>query len=85
MKKHGTGNWTIISNEMSNFYQFKNRSGKQCRERWHNHLDPNINKDYWSEKEENILFMKHIEYGNKWSDIAKFLSGRYFINIFRKS
>ena len=62
---------------MSNIYQFKNRSGKQCRERWHNHLDPNINKDYWSEKEENILFMKHIEYGNKWSDIAKFLPGRY--------
>lgn len=64
---------------MSNNYGFKNRSGKQCRERWHNHLDPNINKDYWSEKEENILFMKHIEYGNKWSDIAKFLPGRYFL------
>jgi myb proto-oncogene protein len=61
---------------MSNVYCFKNRSGKQCRERWHNHLDPSINKDYWTEKEENVLFMKHMEYGNKWSDIAKFLPGR---------
>ncbi len=62
---------------MSNIYGFKNRSGKQCRERWHNHLDPNINKDYWTEKEENTLFLKHLEYGNKWSDIAHFLPGRY--------
>ena len=74
--KHGTGNWTIIANEMASNYNFKNRSGKQCRERWHNHLDPNVNKDYWSEKEENILFNKHMEFGNKWSDIAKFLPGR---------
>ena len=74
--KHGTGNWTIIANEMASNYNFKNRSGKQCRERWHNHLDPNVNKDYWSEKEENILFNKHMEFGNKWSDIAKYLPGR---------
>jgi hypothetical protein len=74
--KYGTGNWTIIANEMSKNYGFKNRSGKQCRERWHNHLDSDINKELWTEKEENILFMKHIEYGNKWSDIAKFLPGR---------
>ena len=44
--------------------------------RWHNHLDPNIKKDYWSDEEEAILFTKHIEFGNKWSEIAKFLPGR---------
>jgi hypothetical protein len=76
VNKNGTGNWTLIANEMSNLYGFRTRSGKQCRERWHNHLDPGINKDYWTEKEENVLFMKHMEYGNKWSDIAKFLPGR---------
>jgi hypothetical protein len=76
VSKHGTGNWTVIANEMSNIYNFKNRSGKQCRERWHNHLDPKVNKDSWKESEENILFNKHMEYGNKWSDIAKFLPGR---------
>lgn len=76
VQKHGTGNWTIISNEMSTKYNFKNRSGKQCRERWHNHLDPKVNKNYWDEAEETILFEKHMELGNKWSDIAKFLPGR---------
>jgi myb proto-oncogene protein len=24
------------------------RIGKQCRERWHNHLNPDIKKDDWS-------------------------------------
>lgn len=76
VQKHGTGNWTVISNEMSSKFNFKNRSGKQCRERWHNHLDPKVNKNYWDEKEENVLFEKHMELGNKWSDIAKFLPGR---------
>ncbi len=32
-------------------FQIPWRSGKQCRERWHNHLDPNINKDTWTDEE----------------------------------
>ena len=35
-----------------------------------------MNKENWTEEEENILFNKHLEYGNKWSDISKFLPGR---------
>lgn len=76
VKKYGTSNWTIIANEMANMYKSKHRNGKQCRERWHNHLDPIVNKENWTDEEENILFTKHLEYGNKWSDISKFLPGR---------
>ena len=76
VKKYGTSNWTIIANEMANMYKSKHRNGKQCRERWHNHLDPKVNKDNWTEEEENILFTKHLECGNKWSEISKFLPGR---------
>ena len=76
VNKYGTSNWTIIANEMALLYKSKHRNGKQCRERWHNHLDPIVNKDNWTEQEENILFNKQLEYGNKWSDIAKYLPGR---------
>jgi len=26
------------------------RIGKQCRERWHNHLNPDIKKEDWSDQ-----------------------------------
>ena len=38
--QHGTGNWTNIAEFLPG------RSGKQCRERWHNHLNPGIKKVY---------------------------------------
>ncbi|KAF7093832.1 hypothetical protein CFC21_096219 [Triticum aestivum] len=52
------------------------RVGKQCRERWHNHLRPNIKKDTWSEEEDMVLIQTHKEVGNKWAEIAKRLPGR---------
>ncbi|KAJ3432758.1 snRNA-activating protein complex subunit [Anaeramoeba flamelloides] len=65
-----TNNWKIISKHL------KNRTSKQCRERWKNSLDPNLKKGKWSEKEDQILIEKHSEYGNSWSQIQKFLPGR---------
>ena len=41
--------WTIIGNRMTA------RNGKQCRERWANHLDPSIKKGPWSKQEEQLL------------------------------
>ena len=76
VNKYGTSNWTLISNEMG-----QNRSGKQCRERWYNQLKPNVKKNNWTDEEENILFTKHMQLGNKWSDIASYLPGRTLNDI----
>lgn len=32
------------------------RLGKQCRERWFNHLDPTVKKTAWTPREDEILF-----------------------------
>jgi hypothetical protein len=48
----------------------------QCRERWHNQLDPAINKNPWSEEEEMNLLEAHSLLGNKWAEIAKRIPGR---------
>ena len=52
------------------------RSAKQCRERWFNHLDPNvINKD-WTPEEDQVIFEKHQQIGSKWAIISRVLPGR---------
>eukprot|EP00658_Telonema_sp_P-2_P039998 TRINITY_DN28611_c0_g1_i1.p1 TRINITY_DN28611_c0_g1~~TRINITY_DN28611_c0_g1_i1.p1 ORF type:complete len:343 (-),score=50.82 TRINITY_DN28611_c0_g1_i1:321-1349(-) len=52
------------------------RIGKQCRERWHNHLNPSIRKTPWTSQEDEIILAAHAKYGNQWSHIAKLLPGR---------
>ena len=76
VNKYGTSNWTLISSKMG-----KSRSGKQCRERWYNQLNPSIQKKNWTKEEENILFSKHMLLGNKWSDIGSYLPGRTLNDI----
>lgn len=45
----GPKNWSSIAKH------FSGRIGKQCRERWHNHLNPDIKKDKWTEDEDRTL------------------------------
>ena len=70
MDEHGTQSWSAISRILSG------RTGKQCRERWHNHLRPDIKRGAWSEEEERALIRAHDALGNRWADIAKCIPGR---------
>lgn len=40
------------------------RIGKQCRERWFNHLDPSIKKGEWSPEEDRIVFGAQVMMSN---------------------
>lgn len=76
VRQRGVGtNWSEIAR------YFQGRMGKQCRERWYNHLDPGISKDPWSAEEYERLVHLHSVYGNKWSLIATFMPGRTDNNI----
>ncbi|KAJ8421361.1 hypothetical protein Cgig2_033210 [Carnegiea gigantea] len=67
--KYGPTKWSVIAKSLPG------RIGKQCRERWHNHLNPDIKKDAWTLEEELALINAHRIHGNKWAEIAKVLPG----------
>ena len=71
VKKHGCKKWSLIAKHL------QGRLGKQCRERWYNHLNPDIKKEAWSKAEDDLIIDLHSRMGNRWAEIAKFVEGRW--------
>ncbi|XP_043718779.1 transcription factor CSA-like [Telopea speciosissima] len=70
VSQYGPQNWNLIAEKLDG------RSGKSCRLRWFNQLDPRINKRGFSDDEEERLLAAHRLYGNKWATIARLFPGR---------
>jgi len=69
--RHGPQRWSHLASGLPG------RKGKQCRERWHNILDPSISKAPWSEEEDRIILQYQIDNtAMSWANLAKLLPGR---------
>lgn len=47
VERHGKRSWAVVEEQLATQYSIFGRSGKQCRERWHNHLgEPPLDRGY---------------------------------------
>ncbi|EGR30453.1 myb-like DNA-binding domain protein [Ichthyophthirius multifiliis] len=70
INQHGSQKWSLCAETI------KGRSGKQCRERWFNNLNPDVKRGSWSPEEDDTIFKGYLQNGSSWSVIAKQLQGR---------
>lgn len=65
VEEFGTQNWVIIARFLNG------RLGRQCRERWHNVLNPEIVRKEWTKEEDAFIVRMQAEVGSKWAMISK--------------
>jgi len=70
IEQQGTRKWSVLASHLPG------RTGKQCRERWHNQLNPDISKLPWTEAEDAVIIHEYAKFGARWADIAAVLRGR---------
>jgi hypothetical protein len=76
MEEHPPSRWKEVAALLNERVPGAERTGKQCRERWFNHLNPDINKYGWSLKEDELLAEAIHQHSSRWSEIARMLPGR---------
>ncbi|KAL7132888.1 hypothetical protein ABFS83_12G105000 [Erythranthe nasuta] len=70
IRVHGTENWAIIASN------FRDKTTRQCRRRWFTYLNSDFKKGGWSPEEDMLLCEAQKIFGNRWTEIAKVVSGR---------
>lgn len=68
-------NWNDISRYM------KNRTARQCRERYNNYLRPNLINGPWTHEEDELLIELYEKHGPKWSFISQSFHARSPVNL----
>ena len=67
VEKQGAHDWSLIAEHI------EGRVGKQCRERYFNHLAPDVRKEAWRTEEDDKIIHFHHLVGNKWTNISHML------------
>ncbi|XWS67169.1 hypothetical protein CRYUN_Cryun05aG0264000 [Craigia yunnanensis] len=70
VSKFGARNWSLIARGIAG------RSGKSCRLRWCNQLDPAVKRKPFTDEEDRMIISAHAVHGNKWAVISRLLPGR---------
>jgi hypothetical protein len=70
VNQYGTSNWNLIAKQMPG------RDPRQCRERWYNYANPDLNHGTWTTGEDALLLRKVEEFRSKWHIIASFFKNR---------
>lgn len=70
VEKFGARNWSLIARGIPG------RSGKSCRLRWCNQLNPGVNRKPFTEEEDRKIVEARAIHGNKWASISRMLPGR---------
>ena len=70
VEEFGTLEWSKIASHLPG------RTGRQCRDRWSNYIDPHINLAPWTKQEDADLLKKYHEIGAHWRILANCFPGR---------
>lgn len=73
--QYGPKKWDKVASFMPG------RTGRQCRDRFHNYLNPSLTNGPWTREEDRILEQKVLEYGQHWNKIVQFFKGRSDNNV----
>jgi hypothetical protein len=91
VKKDAKKDWTAIAIKLGTKCDCT-KSGKQCRERYRNYLNPKFEKTEWTIDEKLLFVILHSRHKNHWSLRSKYLNNKsdidiknYFYSIIRMS
>ena len=62
--------WTVVAHSLPD------RTGKQCRERYVNHLNPRLKITDWTLTEDATIFYLYNAIGSHWAKMSKVIPGR---------
>ena len=62
--------WSIVAQSLPD------RTGKQCRERYVNHLNPRLKVTDWNAMEDAMVFHLYNSIGSHWAKMSKIIPGR---------